>query len=130
MERNLTLTLALTLTLTLLLGCGGGTKSRSLSISANPSSVVTLDLGIGSYQGTTLSAIFSDGTTPSNVTWSATQGCIGVSGPVSGPGGVTYQNEADAACNFGCGDGSSTSTITASAEGLTGMIALTCNITN
>lgn len=117
------------LTLTLLLGCGGG-GSKSLSISADGSLPLTLDLGTGFYHGVTLSAKFSDGTTPSSVSWSSSVGCIGVSGPVSGPGGVTYENEADAGCNFGCGDGTYNGTITAAAEGLTGTIAISCQITN
>jgi hypothetical protein len=116
------------LTITLLLGCGGG--SRSLSISADGSTQLTLDLATGLYHGVTLSAKFSDGTTPSSVSWSSSMGCIGVRGPVSGPGGVTYENEADAACNFTCGDGTYNGTITAGAQGLTGTIAVSCQITN
>ncbi len=133
MARNLgpifVLTLTLLLALTLLLGCGGR-GSKSLSISADDSLPLTLDLGTGFYHGATLSATFSDGTTPSSVSWSSSVACIGVSGPVSGPGGVTYENEADAACNFGCGAGTYNGTITAAAAGLTGTIALSCQITN
>jgi hypothetical protein len=117
------------LTLTLLLGCGGG-GSKALSISADGSLPLTLDFGTGFYHGVTLSAKFSDGTTPSSVSWSSSVACIGVSGPVSGPGGVTYENEADAACNFGCGDGTYNGTITATAEGLKGTMAISCQITN
>ena len=119
------------LSLTLLLGCaGGGVGGKSLSISADNSLPLTLNLGTGFYHGATLSAKFSDGTTPGSVSWSSTVGCIGVSGPVSGPGGVIYQNEADAACNFTCGAGTYNGTITAAADGLTGTIAISCQITN
>ena len=116
------------LSLTLLLGCGGG-GSKSLSISADGSLPLTLDFGTGFYHGVTLSAKFSDGTTPSSVSWSSSVVCIGVSGPVSGPGGVTYENEADA-CNVGCGGGTYNGTITATAEGLKGTMAISCQITN
>jgi hypothetical protein len=117
------------LTLTLLAGCGGG-GSKSVSISAGGSLPLTLNLGVGLYHGVTLSAKFSDGSTPSSVSWSSSAACIGVVGPVSGPGGVTYQNEADAACSFGCGDGIYNGTITAIAGGLTGTMAISCQITN
>jgi hypothetical protein len=118
------------LTLTLLLGCGGGGGSKSLSVSADGPTQLTLNLGTGFFHGVTLSAKFSDGTTPSSVSWSSSAGCIGVSGPVSGPGGVTFENEADAVCNFTCGDGTYNGTITAAAEGLTGTIGVSCQITN
>jgi uncharacterized protein YjdB len=129
MARNLAST-TFVLILTLLIGCGGGSKSPSLTVSADGSPQLTLDNGTGLYHGVTLSATFRDGTTPNSVSWTSSQQCIGVRGPVSGPGGVTYENEADAACNFGCGDGTYSGTITAMAEGLTGTIAVSCQITN
>ena len=127
MARKLAFT-TFVLTLTLLIACGGGSKSPSLKVSADGSTELTLDQGTGLYHGVTLSATFSDGTTPNSVSWSSSQQCIGVAGPVSGPGGVTYQNEADAACNFGCGGGTYNGTITATAKGLTGTIPVSCQI--
>ena len=73
------------LTLTLSLGCGGG-GSKGLSISAEGSTQLTLDQFTGLYHGVTLDAKFSDGTTPTNVSWSSSVGCIGVrGGPIIEP---------------------------------------------
>lgn len=118
------------LALTSLLSCGGG-GSKSLSVTSdNGSTQMTLRNEVGLYQGITLSAKFSDGTTPSSVSWSSSVGCIGVRGPVSGPNGALYPNKADAVCGFTCPGGTYNGTITAAAEGLTGTIAVSCQITD
>lgn len=120
------------LTLTSLLSCGGGGGgSKSLSVTSDDGSTqMTLNNPVGLYHGLTLSAKFNDRTTPSSVSWSSSVGCIGVRGPVSGPNGALYPNKADAVCGFTCPGGTYNGTITATAEGLTGTIAVSCQITD
>ena len=118
------------LTLTSLLSCGGG-GSKSLRVTSDDGSTqMTLRNDVGLYQGITLTAKFSDGTTPSSVSWSSSEGCIGVRGPVNGPDGALSPNKASAVCGFTCPGGSYHGTITAAAEGLTGTIAVSCQITD
>ena len=127
-RKRVSLGLIFVVTLASLLSCGGG-GSRSLSVSSDDGST-QMTLGTFGYHGITVSAKFSDGTTPSSVSWSSGSACIGIRGPVEGLNGVIYENKADAACNFNCGSGAYNGTITATAEGLTGTLPVSCQITN
>jgi hypothetical protein len=99
-------------------GCGGGGKAP-LVLGVTPSSAnIFVDFEAGTFSSATLTATLSDGTIPTDVQWTTSQGCVAIS-----PN--TNTNTVSVVGNRTCG-GVVTSTITATAQGLTGNSSVTC----
>ncbi len=99
----------------LVLSCGGG----GLSLAVEPASAsIFTDYSNGTYQGVVLTATLSNGAVPTGLQWKTSQACVAV--------GNNTQNTTTVICNFTCGIGTMTATITASAQGLTGKSSVTC----
>ena len=98
------------------LGCGGA-GMPSLTVQPATASGYT-DYETGLYQAVVLTAKLSNGQMPSGLTWSTDHPCVAVGNPV--------QNTETVVCNFTCGTGTQTATITASSEGMTAHSTVTC----
>lgn len=106
------------------LSCGGGGSSMTPQLTIQPASAsIFTNYALGTYQAATLTAMFSDGTVPTNIQWSTSNGCVGVNTQRT-------QNTNTAACSFTCPGGTITATITASAGGSTATSSVTCTWTN
>jgi hypothetical protein len=100
-------------------GCGGGGGMAPLVLGVTPSSANTfVDFEAGTFSSATLTATLSDGTIPTDVQWTTSQGCVAISSN-------TNTNSVSVVGNRTCG-GVVTSTITAAAQGLTGKASVTC----
>jgi hypothetical protein len=102
-----------------LLNCGSGNSSPSLSVTPASASIST-NFANGTYQGAELTAQLSNGATPTNVQWTTSAACVVVS-PIT-----PSNTSANVVCNFTCGGGSLTATITATSGSLTGKSSVTC----
>jgi hypothetical protein len=93
---------------------------QTLSLGVQPASASAFtNLGNGSYQGVTLTATLSNGAVPASVQWKTSAACVAI---------VPQQtkNTNTVICNFTCGPGTATATISATAQGLTGTSSITC----
>src|ERR1700731_580036 len=98
----------------LTVSCGGrGGMAAPLVLAVNPAAArASPDFTLQQFTPAVLTATLSDGTIPTNIQWTTTNGCIAPSS--------NLQNTTTVVCNFTCGTGSATATITATAQGLTG----------
>ena len=80
------------------------------------------DFANGTYQGAVLTATLSNGQVPTDLHWTTNVPCIAT--------GNDLANTTTVICNFTCGGGTATATITATAQGLTGTSSVTRTWTN
>src|SRR5579859_655533 len=101
-----------------ILNCGGsGSTPLSLNVQPAAASAFT-DFTNGTYQAVGLTATLSSGQMPTGLKWTTNIPCVAV--------GSSIGNTATVVCNFTCGGGPATATITATAQGLTGTSSVTC----
>lgn len=108
------------------LSCGGrgGTGSMTSQLVIQPAGAsIFTNYALGTYQTAPLTALFTDGSVPTNVQWKTTNGCVAVDTQRT-------QNTNTVVCNFTCPGGVITATITATAQGSTGSSSVTCTWTN
>jgi hypothetical protein len=107
-----------------LLNCGGGTMGQPpLSLSVQPASATAFtDFASGTYQGALLTATLSNGAVLTSVTWKTSAACVAIDPTIT-------KSTTTVICNFTCGPGTATATITATAQGLTGKSSVTCTWT-
>lgn len=90
-----------------------------LVLSVSPASArASTDFSLNQFTPALLTATLSDGTIPTDIQWATTDACIAP--------GNNVQNTTTVVCNFTCGTGSATATITATAQGLTAAAKVAC----
>src|SRR5882724_7928375 len=104
----------------LTVSCGGrGGMTAPLVLAVTPAVArASTDFSLNQFTPALLTATLSDGTIPTNIQWTTTNGCIAP--------GSNLQNTTTVVCNFTCGTGSATATITATAQGQTATSSVAC----
>ena len=113
MKRSLYATAAV-LALPVLVSCGGSSLTLTVLPSATTLDVDTYGSGYSNFPYVQLQPRLSNGATPSGMQWTSSAACV----PVNKTGQVN--------CNVTCA-GVVTSTVTASANGVSGSATVTCD---
>lgn len=90
-------------------------------LTVNPSQAnLYTDLDTGAYTYTILQAKYTNGTYPASVAWKTTNACVST--------GTGTSSEMEVLCNFSCGDGTISATVTATdPQGRSGSAFVSCS---
>jgi hypothetical protein len=108
-------------------GCGGGQVSKTLTLSPSGSTQMFINSETNTYSFIYITAMFSDGTAPTSMTWNSSAACVPLTYPGTTDTPQTYSNVADLYCSPSC-SGTTNAVITANSEGLTASIPVSCAV--